>query len=258
VKDYKAMVAVGEEMVKIDTSFADTIYFDRTIEAYRADTAWGKAADASARATQKYPKRADYWVQRGQLELKAGQTKQAVASLRHALDIDPKTEGARLLIVSSLIDAGDYDSAMVSMHEAMKAGENADRIGSFALAVASRLFKAANDANPKTIPSWQKVVPYAAYADSVSGDRTTKNTAKFEMGVSHYYLATLTYPDVVTQKSCDGAKQVQDYLIAGSGELQFGGATNPAAVNQLMPAIQQMQTAVENAVKVFCAPPKKP
>jgi len=25
-----------------------------------------------------------------------------------------------------------------------------------------------------------------------------------------------------------------------------------------MPAIQQMQTAVENAVKVFCAPPKKP
>jgi hypothetical protein len=26
----------------------------------------------------------------------------------------------------------------------------------------------------------------------------------------------------------------------------------------LMPAIQQMQTAVEQAVKVFCAPPKKP
>ncbi|HEX7547127.1 MAG TPA: hypothetical protein VF368_10385, partial [Gemmatimonadaceae bacterium] len=258
VKDYKTMVAVGEEMVKIDTSFADTTYFDRTIEAYRSDTAWAKAADAAARATQKYPRRADYWVQRGQLELRAGQVKQAVTSLRHALDIDPKTAGARLLIVSSLVDANEYDSAMVAMHEALKAGENADRIGSFAVAIASRLFTAANAANPKTIPSWQKVIPYAAYADSVSADRTTKNTAKFEMGVSHYYLATLTYPDVVTQKSCDGAKQVQDYLIAASGELQFGGATNPAAVNQLMPAIQQMQTAVENAVKVFCAPPKKP
>ena len=257
VKDFKTMTAVGEEMVKLDTSFADTTYFDRTIDAYRSDTAWAKAADAAARATRKYPKRADYWVQRGQLELKSGQVKQAVTSLRQALAIDPKTEGARLLIVSSLVDENEYDSAMVAMHEAMKAGENADRIGSFAVTIASRLFKAANDANPKTIPSWQKVLPYAAYADS-TGDRTTKNTAKFEMGVSHYYLATLTYPDVVTQKSCDGAKQVQDYLIAASGELQFGGATNPAAVNQLMPAIQQMQNAVETAVKVFCAPPKKP
>jgi tetratricopeptide (TPR) repeat protein len=258
VKDNKTMVRVGEEMVKMDTSFADTTYYDRTIDAYRSDSAWAKAAEVAARATQKYPRRAEYWVQRGQMELRAGQVKQAVTSLRRALEIDPKIPGARMLIVSSLVDASEYDSAMVAMHEALKAGEDADRIGQFALAIGSRLFKVANEAQPKTIPPWQKVLPYVTYADSVAKDRTTKNTAKFEMGVSHYYLATLTYPDVVTQKSCEGAKQVQDYLIAASGELQFGGATNPAAVNQLMPAIQQMQTAVEQAVKVFCAPPKKP
>jgi tetratricopeptide (TPR) repeat protein len=258
VKDNKTMVRVGEEMVKMDTSFADTTYYDRTIDAYRSDSVWAKAAETAARATQKYPRRADYWVQRGQLELRAGQVKLAITSLRRALDLDPKIPGARMLIVSSLVDAGEYDSAMVAMHEALKAGEDADRIGQFALAIGSRLFKVANEAQPKTIPPWQKVLPYVAYADSVAKDRTTKNTAKFEMGVSHYYLATLTYPDVVTQKSCDGAKQVQDYLISASGELQFGGATNPAAVNQLMPAIQKLHTAVEQAVKVFCAPPKKP
>jgi len=258
VKDNKTMVRVGEEMVKMDTSFADTTYYDRTIDAYRSDSAWAKAAETAARATQRYPRRADYWVQRGQMELRAGQVKQAVVSLRRALEIDPKIPGARMLIVSSLVDASEYDSAMVAMHEALKAGEDADRIGQFALVIGGRLFKIANDAQPKTIPTWQKVLPYVAYADTVAKDRTIKNTARFEMGVSHYYLATLTYPDVVTQKSCEGAKQVQDYLIAASGELQFGGATNPAAVNQLMPAIQQMQTAVEQAVKVFCAPPKKP
>ena len=258
VKDNKTMVRVGEEMVKMDTSFADTTYYDRTIDAYRSDSAWAKAAETAARATQRYPRRADYWVQRGQMELRAGQVKQAITSLRRALDLDPKIPGARMLIVSSLVDASEYDSAMVAMHEALKAGEDADRIGQFALVIGGRLFKIANDAQPKTIPPWQKVLPYVAYADTVAKDRTTKNTARFEMGVSHYYLATLTYPDVVTQKSCEGAKQVQDYLIAASGELQFGGATNPAAVNQLMPAIQQMQTAVEQAVKVFCAPPKKP
>jgi tetratricopeptide (TPR) repeat protein len=257
-KDYKTMVKVGDDMVKMDTSFADTTYYDRTIDAYRMDSAWANAAAAAARATAKYPKRADYWAQRGQLELKAGQVQPAVASLRRALEIDPKIAGARMLIISSLVDAGQYDTAMVAMHEAVKAGENADLIGQFALSIGGKLFKVANDENPKTIPSWQKVIPYVAYADSVSGNRDTKNTAQFEMGVSHYYLATLMYTDVVAQKNCDGAKQVQDYLINASSELQHGGATQPAAVAQLMPAIQQMTEAVGKAVTVFCAPPKKP
>jgi tetratricopeptide (TPR) repeat protein len=257
-KDYKTMVKVGDEMVKMDTSFADTTYYDRTIDAYRMDSAWANAAASAAHATAKYPKRADYWAQRGQLELKAGQVQPAVVSLRRALEIDPTLQGARLLIVSSLVDAGAYDSAMVAMHDAVKAGENADRIGQIALTIGGKLFKLANDENPKTIPSWQKVIPYVAYADSVSGNRDTKNTAQFELGVSHYYISSLMYPDVVAQKSCDGAKQVQDYLISASSELQHGGATQPAAVGQLMPAIQQMTDAVGKAVAVFCAPPKKP
>lgn len=257
-KDYKTMVKVGDDMVKMDTSFADTTYYDRTIDAYRQDSAWANAASAAARATAKYPKRADYWAQRGQLELKAGQVQPAVVSLRRALEIDPTLQGARLLIVSSLVDASSYDSAMVAMHDAVKSGENADRIGAFALSIAGKLFTTANNAKPPVLDLWQKVVPYAAYADSVSGDRTTKNTAKFEMGVAHYYIATLMYPDIVAAKNCEGAKQVQDYLINASSELQFGGATNPAAVTQLMPAIQQTADAVNNAVKVFCAPPKKP
>ncbi|MGH7653350.1 MAG: tetratricopeptide repeat protein [Gemmatimonadaceae bacterium] len=257
-KDYKTMVKVGDDMIKMDTSFADTTYYDRTIDAYRTDSAWADAAAAAAHATAKYPKRADYWAQRGQLELKAGQVQPAVASLRRALEIDPKLQGARLLIVASLVDAGAYDSAMVAMHDAVKSGENSDRIGAFALSIGGKLFTTANNAKPPVLDLWQKVIPYVAYADSVSSDRTTKNTAKFEMGVAHYYIATLMYPDVVAQKNCDGAKQVQDYLINASSELQFGGATNPAAVTQLMPAIQQTADAVQNAVKVFCAPPKKP
>ncbi len=106
---------------------------------------------------------------------------------------------------------------------------------------------------------WQKVVPYAAYADSVAKDRGVKNTAKFEMGVSNYYLATLTYTDDVSpQKSCDGAKQLQDILISSSSELPVGGATNPDIVKQLMPAVQQMAVSADQMVKVYCAPPKKP
>jgi len=260
VKDYKTMTTVGDEMVKLDTVLADTTYFDRTIEAYRADSLYAKAAEAAARATQKYPRRADYWVARGQNALKAGQAKEAIASLRRALDIDPKTEGVRMLIASSLVDAAEYDSAMVVLHEAQKAGEDADRIATFAVTIGNRWFKFVNDSanKVKTVPNFQKVVAFVSFGDSVAKDRGTKNSAKFLMGVSHYFIATLMFPDVVAQKSCDGAKQLQDVLVDAQLELPVGGATNPDLVKQLMPAVGQMSTSAEQAVKVFCAPPKKP
>jgi tetratricopeptide (TPR) repeat protein len=260
VKDYKTMGDIGAEMVKMDTSFADTTYFDRTIDAYRSDSAWAKAAETAARATQKYPRRADYWVQRGQMEMKGGQVKQAIVSLKRALDVDPKTAGARMLIITSLVDAAEYDSAIVAIHQAVKAGEDANTLGTIAVTVGNRWFKYVNDTTNKvkTIPNFQKVIGYVTYGDSISTDRVTKNGAKFLMGVSHYFIATLMFPDVVAQKSCDGAKQLQDVLVNSQLELPVGGATNPDLVKQLMPAVAQMSTSAEQAVKIYCAPPKKP
>ena len=260
VKDNKTMVRVGEEMVKMDTSFADTTYYDRTIDAYRSDSAWAKAAETAARATQKYPRRADYWGQRGQLELKAGQIQPAITSLKRALAIDPKIAGARMLIISSLVDAGEYDSAFVAMHEALKAGEDANDIGQRALIVGNKIFKFVQDTTNKqhTVAGFQRVLPWVYWADTISAERGTKNNAKFLMGVSHFFIAQLMYGDVVAQKSCEGAKAVQDIIVNAQLELPVGGATNPDVVRQLMPAAQQMGTAVEQAVKVFCAPPKKP
>lgn len=257
-KAYKEMVKVGDDMVKMDTSFADTTYFDRTIDADRTDSAWADAAAVAAHATQKYPKRADYWAQRGQLELKAGQVQPAITSLKRALEIDPRTEGARLLILQSLVDAGQFDSAYVAMHEDVKAGENSEQIGQYALSIGKRVFDKANGAATKTVGDFQKVLPYVTYADSLLTDRAMKNNAKFLLGVSHYFIASLMYQDVVAQKSCDGAKAVNDAAVNSTMELPVGGATSPAVVQQLMPLATQIAQASEQASKVFCAPPKKP
>jgi tetratricopeptide (TPR) repeat protein len=259
-KDYKNMVKIGDDMIKTDTSFADTTYFDRTIDAYRTDTAWARAAEVASQATKKYPKRADYWAQRGQLELKSGQTQQAVASFKRALDIDPKTPGARLLIIQSLLDANAYDSAMVAIREAKAFGEDGNTLGGMAITVANHYFRFVNDSlnHAKTLPNLQKVLVYLYYGDSLTTDRTAKNGAKFLMGLSHYFIASIMIADVQAQKSCDGAKQLQDILISSSGELPVGGATNPDIVKQLMPAVQQMAVSADQMVKVYCAPPKKP
>jgi tetratricopeptide (TPR) repeat protein len=262
VKNYKKMVTVGDEMVKMDTSFSDTTYFDRTIEAYRSDSSWAKAAATAAKATQKYPRRADYWAQRGQLELKAGQTKQAVTSLRRALEIDPKIAGARMLIITSLLDANEYDSVIVAVREAKAAGEDANVLGGIAITAGNHYFQRfVNDTahkENKTIPNLQKVQGMVLYGDSLTNDRAVKNSAKFLMGITHYFIATIMIVDVQAQKSCDGAKQLQDVLVNAQLELPVGGATSPETVKQLMPVVGSLSQTAEQMIKVYCAPPKKP
>jgi tetratricopeptide (TPR) repeat protein len=260
-KKFAKMNQVGDEMIKMDTSFADTTYFDRTIDAYRTDSAWAKAAATAARATQKFPRRADYWGQRGQMELKAGQTKQAITSLRRALEIDPKIAGARMLIITSLLDANEYDSVIVAIREAKAAGEDANTLGGIAITAGTHYFRVVNDTSHKenkTIPNLQRVLSYVMYGDSLTTDRGAKNSAKFLMGLSHYFIATIMILDVQAQKSCDGAKQLQDVLVNAQLELPVGGASNPDLVKQLMPIVGQLSGTAEQMIKVYCAPTKKP
>jgi tetratricopeptide (TPR) repeat protein len=260
-KDYKTMVKVGDEMIKSDTSFSDTTYFDRTLDAYRQDSSWAKAAEVASQATKKYPHRADYWAQRGQLELKSGQTQQAVSSFKRALDIDPKTPGARLLIITSLLDANQYDSAMFAIREAKAFGEDANTLGGMAITVGTHYFRMLNDTahkELKTIPNLQRLQTYVLYGDSLTTDRAAKNNAKFLMGISHYFIATLMIGDIQAQKNCEGAKQLQDILISASSELPVGGAISPETVKQLMPVVAQLAGTADQMIKVYCAPPKKP
>ncbi len=257
-KDFKGMVRIGDELVKLDTSMADTTYYDRTIEAYKTDSAFAKAAETAAHATAKFPRRADYWAQRGQLELKAGKVKEAIASLQHALDIDPKIAGARMLIITSLLDANEYDSVIVAIRAAKAAGEDSNVLGGIAITAGNHYFKFVNDTNnkAKTIPNLQKVLSYVTYGDSLATDRAAKNGAKFLMGLSHYFIATLLIQDVQAQKSCDGAKQLQDVLVNAQLELPVGGATNPDLVKTLMPVVGQLSSTADQMIKVYCAPPK--
>ncbi len=262
-KDYKTMVKVGAEMIKMDTAFADTTYFDRTIEAFRTDSQYANAAEVAAQATKKYSRRADYWAERGQLELKAGQVQPGIASLKHALQIDPKIEGARRLIVNSLIDAAQaaqYDSAWVALHEAQTAGEDPNWVGQTAGIVGGKIFKFVYDStnNQKTIAGFQRVLPWVTWADSISTDRNTKSNAKFLTGMSHFFIGQFMLTDAIPLKSCDGAKAANEMLVNAQLELPAGGAANGAVLQQLIPAAQSLGTSSEQAMKVFCAPPKKP
>ncbi len=71
-----------------------------------------------------------------------------------------------MLIINSLIDASEYDSAYVAMHEALKAaGENSDRLGQVAGIVGGKIFKFVYDSTNK-----QKTIAESA-SESFRGSR---------------------------------------------------------------------------------------
>jgi tetratricopeptide (TPR) repeat protein len=262
LKDTKKMADVGASMIQMDTSLADADFYDRMVSAYVADTNYQKAAEWAARGTAKFGNNAATWLQLGNLQRRIGQTQQSINSLKRALALDPKTKNARLLIISSLVDMNQYDSALVAMREAAQAGEDANLIGDYALTVGNKLYKVASNAEPKTIPELQKALPYLAFADSVSKVPGTKQNAELLIGVSSFYIGALQLTEAQTAKSCDGVKRAQATLLDAQTNTQMGGRNNPTAAAQILGQLNNFLPAVDGMVKQFCkaeaTPTKRP
>jgi tetratricopeptide (TPR) repeat protein len=252
IKDYKKSTAVGEEMVKMDTSLADTTYYSKQIAAYAADSNFAKAAENAAKATAKYPKEATLWVVRGQLERKVGQTQQSVESFKRALAIDPKAEGARLQIINSMVEQLQYDSAFIAIKEAQAAGEDPNVLATIAVAMGNRTFQSAQKSTEKTIDSFKKALPYLNYADQTSKEVATKTNAKYLIGISNFFILQMAATEAPKTKSCELAKVAAEALLAAQVNLPAGGSMDPKTVGQLMGALPQFEAPVAGQVKAFC------
>jgi tetratricopeptide (TPR) repeat protein len=261
LKNTKMMAQVGESMIKMDTSLADADFYDRMVSAYVADSNYQKAAEWAARATAKFPNVAENWLRLGNLQRRTGQTQQSVVSLKRALSIDPKAKNARLLIVSSLVDMNQYDSSLVAMRDAYKAGEDPNLLGDYALTIGNKLYKVASAAEPKTIPELQKALPYLSFADSVSKTPATKQNAELLIGVSSFYMGALQVNEARESRSCEGSRRAQQTLLDAQTMVQAGGRINPPAAAQILGQLNNYLPAVDAQVKQLCktetAPPAK-
>ena len=249
-KNYKTMAAIGEKLAEMDTASVDQQFFEKMAAAYAADSQPAKAAEVAARATAKFPKVASLWVARGTLERRAGQVQKSVESLKRALAVDPKVEGARMAIINSFVEQNQLDSAFVGMHDAWKAGEEPNLIGTFALTIGNRLYKAASQT--KTIADYEKALPYLTFADSVTKEAQTKQNAKFLIGVSSFFMGQIAATEAPKTKSCELARKASDAFVQAQINLPAGGAINPQITQQLLSAIPQFLPAVDGQVKAFC------
>jgi tetratricopeptide (TPR) repeat protein len=267
-KDVAAGTALGEEMVKIDTSLADTTYFTKMFVAYDGDSAFQKAADIAAQGAAKFPTNTTILSMLGSEQLKTGQQQQAIATFRKILTIDPKAPSARMLIARTFDEMKQPDSAFVALREAKAAGEDGQAVGGYALTIGNRLFRLGGDAfnksqSTKTSEDYReaidanlRVMPWVMFADSTLTQVESKNTAGFLKAVSAFYVSAAALTDAPKTKSCELARLGQEYIAIAQENMVRGGRVSPQTVAQLMPILPQLMTSGEQMVKAYCVAPK--
>ena len=256
--------ALGEEMVKIDTSLADTTYFTKMVAAYDGDSAFQKAADIAAQGAAKFPTNTTILSMLGQEQLKTGQQAQAIATFRKILTIDPKAPSIRMLIARTFDEMKQSDSTLNALREARTAGEDGQAVGGYALSIGNRLFKVGQETlnraqQTKTsedyataIAANMLVLPWVTFADSTLTAAENKNQAKFILGVAAFQISVAAVSDAPKTKSCDLAKMAAEYIMIANINLPAGGRFAPDAVTQLMPVVPQIMTGADQMVKAYC------
>lgn len=250
--DYKPAIRTGEEMATMDTSLVNAVYYNRMVALYAADSQPQKAAEAAARATQKFPNDADLWQLYAQVLKNAGQVQQSIAASKRALEVNPKIANGWTQIAVAYNELNFPDSALAALRQAKTAGDNADQIGGFAMSIGNTFYKAAMALEPKQAAPFLTAMPYLHFADSTITDPATKAQAAFLIGVSHFYFAQVTAQGLAASKSCDEAKAAQNSVAESMIYTPRGGRTSPDAAAQILNALNGLSPYLDQSVKTLC------
>lgn len=239
---YKQAISAGEEMAKADTAAATLDYFNRQIGAAQSDSNAAKAQELASKAGQKYPKEITFQLLLAQTYTKQGQTQQALASARRALEIDPKHVGAAQYVLFGLNQLGQTDSIIPVAQKLIAAGVPKDSIAASMLATVGPALKKAQDTKERA--DWETVLKAAETVDGIAPSQQTA----FYIGVSSFQIATdlLTHVQTITNntktpakaaekaQACVEVKQAEDMLVKTSIAMPRGGRENPAAAAQIL------------------------
>lgn len=246
---WKEALRVGEELVKIDTSAANTDYFTRSIAAALADSQPTLAADVAAQGVSRFPKDAGLWALAAQAQRKAARRAEAVASARQALALDPATENGWPLLMLAQIELGQVDSAIVSARQATAAGVNRAVISNILQVPLATTARRANE--EKSRASWLELARLAAVVDSVA----PSPDAKYFLSVGAFYVGMDALQNINSTKKCDEAKLAEDMWARASINAPQGAQAGPEqkqVAAQIMTAIQQYSGLIAQAKKALC------
>jgi tetratricopeptide (TPR) repeat protein len=246
-RHYKESVPAGRAFVALDTAAADSGYFFRQVADLRADSAYAPAAEMAAQGIAKYPRSATLYLQKAQNERSAGQLPAAQASLKRAIEIDPKAPGANQLLTQIDYDLGDVPGAIAAAKADVAADpSNKERDAAFLLSLGNQAYK-------KGVAS-KKMEDYKTAVDllKASDDMSPSDNAALLLGVTGFSMLQQHGQDLQKSKSCPDARLAAEDLTMINTYMPRGGKVNPDAAKQILGAAGQYQAFVDGSMKKYC------
>jgi tetratricopeptide (TPR) repeat protein len=261
-KQYKAALATGEELVKIDTAAATLDYYQIQIGVAQADSNAAMVSTLAAKAAQKFPKDAQLQMILVTGYRKAGQLQQAYDAARRVNALDPKRSDAWLYAVATAKDLNMPDSALAIAQKAVAAGSDKDAIGQQLLLIvdAARQKAISAKGTPEERADWEQTLKTAQAVDAVIPTVGTKffiGYASFQVALDAINHANALQKTAVKDKAdrakaCEETKIAEDMAATTAIAMPAGGAYSKEAAGQILAALSQVQDAIPQYKKLFC------
>jgi tetratricopeptide (TPR) repeat protein len=248
---WKDAAARSEELLRLDPAAADSLFFVRLSVAYRNDSQPEKSTATLKLATEKFPRNAFFRLLYGQELGRAGQTQEAIAEYKAAIEIDPKLPNVRTFVALAYQQLEQPDSTMAWLRLAHQAKEDSVTIAGMAKAIGGRYLTAAQES--KTIEAYMKVIPPFGFADSVSA----ADDSKWYWAVAEFSVGQLTAIKLQTEPSCELARESirhleQAPILIRAGGGKVGGQT----AGTIMSSLGDLQGFVNGQITALCRPPQ--
>ncbi len=246
VRDFKEMHTQGEELVRLDTSFADTTFFIKEAIAYQNDSAYQKASEMSARGLSKFPGQATLTYMQIVTLKQAGQNQQALDALEKARAAKIPVENGSFIRMQLLTDLNRTEEILPALKEMIASGDTATLLRQQVLKIGNEKRVAA-----KTAEEYDAALAVLMYADTVSKGQT-KAQAGFLIGATYVTYGQLKLNTANATKNCQLAKDAKNMFADAQIMLPRGGATYVDAMRTLMGAVVQLDPAADEAIKKLC------
>jgi tetratricopeptide (TPR) repeat protein len=249
VRDYKEAHAQGDELVKLDTSFADTTYFIRTAAAYQADSQFQKAAETAAKGLQKFAAQPSLTSVQIAALTQAGQYEQSLAMLDKAEAAKIPVENASVIRMTALEKLGRMGEVLPLLQKQIADGDTSAVVRQQVLKIGDEKRKSAQKNN--SAAEFDEALKIITFVEEASKG-AVKAQAGFIMGATYVFYGQLKLNTAITEKNCTLAKEAKNMFADAQINLPKGGATAVDAMRQLMGAVMQLDPEAEKAVKAFC------
>jgi tetratricopeptide (TPR) repeat protein len=242
---FQKALSAGEEMIRADTSLADSSYFIRSAAA-AASLDPARAAQIVSQGVAKFPSNTTLLVVQAATLSKAGQNAQALTAINRALAVNPKVEGGyaqKALILSAM---NMPDSVLNTLKMAAAGGGDKKTLAQVALKSGSDAYKAGNVSKSRT--DLQRAVQFL----TLSNQLDTSTDAQFLAGASAFLIGQSAVNEAQDTKSCTLARLAKENFGIAQENVPAGLQAYKDAAQQLLTAIPQFTPAVDDQIRRFC------